>query len=374
MRFGKPKFRIGGIPSKRLSFGVDNASNSVPGQFGTGDWSIADNNTVNGATITITTLPNSNGSTIASVQYQVDGGAWTSLPAAAVGSYNVAGLSFNVAQNVAIRAVNAIGAGTASATKSVTPSGSADLDQYNARLSVSLTTSTALLYNAFFAALRNGATSGIDIVAYSDCIYVVAGPASQAARQNLINSSYSLTAVGAPTFTAFSGYLGDGSAAYLSSTINFSNGTTLGGRDDFQVDAVNAQGNYTVGSAAFISAATAVSIYPGGSSKVQGYQAMGNNFSRSTPGSVNIWDKLLSSARPNSSTQQPFFDGAASGTATTDASIAPSAGQFRLLVSSAGSYSSTRAKFIRAGRYLGAAGTLDLRNAVNTLLIGLGAI
>jgi hypothetical protein len=93
----------------------------VPAQFGPGDWSAADAGTGGAITITVTTPPDDGGSALTDLEIQIDGGAWVSLGDTAPGDYPVSGLTDGVEVDVAIRAVNAIGNGTASATKAVTP-------------------------------------------------------------------------------------------------------------------------------------------------------------------------------------------------------------------------------------------------------------
>jgi len=94
---------------------------TAPAQFGTGDWSIAALGNGTSARITITTLPSDGGSAITDLEYQIDGGSWVSLAGTTTGNYDLSGLSWAVEIDVAIRAVNAGGNGTASATKAVTP-------------------------------------------------------------------------------------------------------------------------------------------------------------------------------------------------------------------------------------------------------------
>jgi hypothetical protein len=101
---------------------------SVPAQFGTADWSVADDGTRGDITITVTTLPNDHGSTITDLEYQIDGGSWVSLGGATVGDYSVSGLTNDVEVDVAIRAVSASGNGPASDTKAVTPTGGSVMD------------------------------------------------------------------------------------------------------------------------------------------------------------------------------------------------------------------------------------------------------
>jgi len=100
---------------------------TAPLQFQINDWSVADLGTAGDIRIRVISLPSDGGSAITDLEYQVDGGSWVSLAGTTAGDYTVSGLTDNVEVDVAIRAVNAIGAGTASATKAVTPtSGIAD--------------------------------------------------------------------------------------------------------------------------------------------------------------------------------------------------------------------------------------------------------
>lgn len=114
--------------------GVVGESATAPAQFQDGDWSVADKETGGTITITISTLPSDGGSAITDLEYQIDGGAWTSLGGTTTGSYDVSGLTDDVAVSVAIRAVNAVGAGTASAMKAVTPTTAAAGDPHFANV------------------------------------------------------------------------------------------------------------------------------------------------------------------------------------------------------------------------------------------------
>lgn len=96
-------------------------SETAPAQFGTGDWSLTDLGTGTSARITITALPDDGGSAITDLEYQIDDGSWVSLEDTATGDYDLTGLTWHVEIDVSLRAVNAIGNGTASAAKSVTP-------------------------------------------------------------------------------------------------------------------------------------------------------------------------------------------------------------------------------------------------------------
>lgn len=85
--------------------------------YGAGDWSLADAETGDILTVTVTADPTSAAATFVSRQYRVGAGAWAALPA----SGEIATGAVDVAANVQLRAVYDIGPGVASDTKTATP-------------------------------------------------------------------------------------------------------------------------------------------------------------------------------------------------------------------------------------------------------------
>lgn len=88
---------------------------AAPDLFESGDWSIAGG--VLKATVTISSLPNAGGAAITDIEYKVDSGEWTSSEG--IVGFEISPLSAGV-KAVALRAVNAVGIGPASATKNAT--------------------------------------------------------------------------------------------------------------------------------------------------------------------------------------------------------------------------------------------------------------
>lgn len=120
-----PKFafidRLGNTTTLVGTSDTTSASATAPAQFGTGAWSISATGVSGQATVTVSTLPDDGGSAITDVEYQIDGGSWVSGGITTAGAFNISsGLTDDVESDVAIRAVNAVGNGTASATKAVT--------------------------------------------------------------------------------------------------------------------------------------------------------------------------------------------------------------------------------------------------------------
>ena len=97
---------------------------TVPAQFNTNQWSLS-NDGVN-VTLTVSALPDDGGSALTDLEYSVNGGGYTSLGAATTGDYTI---TASEGDSVTLRAVNAVGNGTASASKTVPASGAQlDLD------------------------------------------------------------------------------------------------------------------------------------------------------------------------------------------------------------------------------------------------------
>lgn len=93
----------------------------VPDAFGSGDWSIADDTTGGDATLTVSALPTANGSAITDLEVKIGAGSWTSLGGTSTGTYALTdAFTDGVATDVLIRAVNGVGNGPDSDTKSVT--------------------------------------------------------------------------------------------------------------------------------------------------------------------------------------------------------------------------------------------------------------
>ncbi|TXH42817.1 MAG: hypothetical protein E6Q97_35165 [Desulfurellales bacterium] len=96
---------------------------AVPDQFGSGDWSVADDGTNGDATITVTTLPADNGATITDLEYRKDAGSAVSLGGATTGTYGISGLTDGTPADIEIRAQSANGPGPWATAKSVTSTG-----------------------------------------------------------------------------------------------------------------------------------------------------------------------------------------------------------------------------------------------------------
>lgn len=91
----------------------------VPAAFSDGQFSVA-STVPETVAITITGLPADNGSALTDIEARIDAGGWTSLGAAATGTYQIAALA-GAEVDITIRAVNEVGPGVASSAKPVTP-------------------------------------------------------------------------------------------------------------------------------------------------------------------------------------------------------------------------------------------------------------
>jgi hypothetical protein len=95
---------------------------TAPAQFGVGDWSVSTQTGVSGGvTITVSALPANGGSAITALEYDVGAsGTWVALTGTGTGARTV-NVGTTAEVSIRLRAVNAVGAGVASAGKSVTP-------------------------------------------------------------------------------------------------------------------------------------------------------------------------------------------------------------------------------------------------------------
>ena len=95
------------------------SSATAPSAFTSGQWTATPG--VDKITVAVSALPSDGGSAITAIQYRVDSGSWTASGVSGIGSFDIAGLTRGTAYAVTIRAVNAIGSGSASDSKSRTP-------------------------------------------------------------------------------------------------------------------------------------------------------------------------------------------------------------------------------------------------------------
>jgi hypothetical protein len=101
------------------------STNTVPSAFSASQWSLTDSPSSGGdkLKITINSLPANGGVAISGIQWTRDGGTtWNSLTLlpAVTGDYTIT-VPATTAATIALRAVNSVGNGTASATKAATP-------------------------------------------------------------------------------------------------------------------------------------------------------------------------------------------------------------------------------------------------------------
>ena len=92
----------------------------VPDAFIVGDWGVADAESGDSITFTISSLPTANPS-ITDFEYRIDSGTAVSLGQSTTGAYTVSGLTEDASVNTQLRAVNSSGAGAWSDVKAVTP-------------------------------------------------------------------------------------------------------------------------------------------------------------------------------------------------------------------------------------------------------------
>lgn len=98
-------------------FGEGVSAQTVPAAFAVDGWSVTMGSSTAEIVVTLTALPYNGGAAIETVEYTLDGGTvWTALSGAAPGAYPLVMAEAGASYVVSLRAVNAIGAGQASAT------------------------------------------------------------------------------------------------------------------------------------------------------------------------------------------------------------------------------------------------------------------
>lgn len=94
---------------------------TAPAQFAPGDWSVSTGLAASQIVLNVTALPANGGSAITALEYSIDAGAtWTALSGAGTGSRTLTMAAASTSYTFVLRAVNAIGNGPASASKSAT--------------------------------------------------------------------------------------------------------------------------------------------------------------------------------------------------------------------------------------------------------------
>lgn len=95
------------------------AAATAPAAFTAGQWTATAG--ASSIVVNITALPSDGGSAITALQYRLNGGAAVAFTGTGTGSRTITGLTPSTAYDVEIRAVNAVGNGAWSDTKSATP-------------------------------------------------------------------------------------------------------------------------------------------------------------------------------------------------------------------------------------------------------------
>lgn len=97
---------------------------TAPSAFVAGAWTLAASGATGTATLNVLALPSNGGSAITGLEYRIGTGAAVALTGTGTGPRSITGLVDGQATAIQVRAVNAIGAGAWSDTKSVTTSAS----------------------------------------------------------------------------------------------------------------------------------------------------------------------------------------------------------------------------------------------------------
>jgi hypothetical protein len=93
----------------------------APSAFTVGQWTVTATGATGAISIDLTALPSNGGSAITALEYRIGAGAAVALSGTGTGARTVTGLTDGVSVDIQVRAVNTIGNGAWSDTKSVTP-------------------------------------------------------------------------------------------------------------------------------------------------------------------------------------------------------------------------------------------------------------
>jgi hypothetical protein len=201
-----------------------------------------------------------------------------------------------------------------------------------------------------------------------DILYVLAAHNAQAARINLkAPGAATLTPSGAPTFTSFRGYQGDGIAGHLNSGVTFSSLSRFSASDGalfvWSLTALFQNGRPDMGAVG----GTNSSIYSGSAAGNLGVALNGENLNAAVPTSAG-----LSAGNRTASTVTTYKDGVAIAT-NTQAAGAMATGSLTLM--RAGStYSARQLAAAGVGSALSADDHRVLYNSLRSYLTAVGAV
>lgn len=116
---------VGPGPAGDAKTGVPAFAPSVPDAFAPAGWSLTDPGSGDALSVRVAALPADGGAPVERIDYRLDGGAWAPLGGAGTGDYAIAGLTEGQSYAVTLRAVNAVGPGPESDTKTAAPEAAA---------------------------------------------------------------------------------------------------------------------------------------------------------------------------------------------------------------------------------------------------------
>jgi hypothetical protein len=228
------------------------------------------------------------------------------------------------------------------------------------------------LYDALFAALKSGATSGTNLLTKLDILYVLAAHSYVAARQNLIANQFNASVVGAAsTFTTDRGYRGSSGTSYLDTGFN---PTTAPGAKYTQNDASFGVFTRTLGGLndGYVAYGTIGAIQSGGTTAATVSSRFNTTTGLTTTGSF-LPGFLNLSRSTTSGSNYTVGNGTSRETITRGTTALTSN---NLLIGKAATVNSAGGDIMAhwAGASLSQAEETDLKNALTTFFQAIGAI
>jgi len=200
-----------------------------------------------------------------------------------------------------------------------------------------------------------------------DALYVIAAADNQAARLNWISTSFTLSAISSPSFTADRGYTGDGTAAYLTTgmarnalTFFTQNSANIAAWSRTELNAVS----YLIGTAG----GGVLRMTPRAAGLLSGRINDAVQIQPSIASSIG-----LSSVNRSGSALRQIYKNGAEAANDTQASTAIDADTITLLRDGAGTFAARNIAFAAVGGSLTAGESLAEYNAVAAYMTAIGA-
>lgn len=157
-------------------------------------------------------------------QYQVNGGSWVS-GSGSVSNGDTVAVRNTSSGSVSTNIDTTLTVGSDSDTYTITTVVNSEASAFILRITTDPGATRRGLMDAVFTGLKNGPTSGSNLLSKMDVFKIYAAKDSQSALLNWKSSSFNSIVTNAPTFTVDRGYTGNGTNSYIDEGIADNGGT-----------------------------------------------------------------------------------------------------------------------------------------------------